>query len=69
MTKREYIHSLQKKLKQINQVIDFKILHGLKYHEEARRHKEILARIKKQRENTLFTNLTHLQGSLLSVFF
>lgn len=45
MTHEEYLSQLEKKIRILNRVIDYKILAGQKYANEAREHKIILRRI------------------------
>ena len=54
MTKEQYIHKIKKEMKQLNEVIDFKIIHGMRYSMEARRHRILLQKIRAQRTNKLY---------------
>lgn len=45
MSKHQYMKHISKELKKINEIIDFKILHGLNYKEETRKHKELLGQM------------------------
>jgi len=42
MSQHQYVKHINKELRRINEIIDFKILHGLSYREETRKHKELL---------------------------
>ncbi len=42
MNAREYAHSIDSEIKMINRIIDQKIIRGLNYYEDARRHKLLL---------------------------
>lgn len=54
MTKEQYIHKIKKEVKQLNEVIDFKIIHGMRYVNEARRHRILLQKIRAQRPNKFY---------------
>lgn len=45
MSKQTYIKHVGKEIKRINDIIDFKILHGLDYKSEIRKHKDLLSQI------------------------
>ncbi len=45
MTHEEYLNQLEKKIRILNRVIDYKILSGKKYSDEAREHKILLKKI------------------------
>lgn len=53
MSKETYLTIVQKKLERINTSIDFKILNGLNYQEEARRHKMLLDQVRKLRRKRI----------------
>ncbi len=58
MSKHQYMKHISKELKKINEIIDFKILHGLNYKEETKRHKDLLGQIsmfKPKRSFNLFS--------------
>ncbi len=42
MSKNKYIKEIERELQRLNEVIDFKILHGLAYKEETRQHRKLL---------------------------
>jgi len=48
MTPQEYKKVLASEIKKINQRIDLKILRGERYNDDSRRHKELLAKLKRQ---------------------
>lgn len=48
MSKREYIKALNDEIEKLNDIIDFKILHESDYRREARRHKKLLANIRRE---------------------
>jgi len=45
MNKHEIIRSLRREIKKVNYVIDQKIIHGLPYYRESRRHKFLKAQL------------------------
>lgn len=47
MRKYEIVRSLKKEIKKINYVIDSKIIQGLPYYNESRRHKFLTAQLKR----------------------
>ena len=61
MSQEEYIKILQRELKRINKIIDFKILNGEEYSKEMKEHKILLMKMrqhnhsKKNIFNRLFT--------------
>lgn len=48
MSKKQYIKALNEEIQKLNGIIDFKILHDADYKREARRHKELLTRIRRE---------------------
>ena len=58
MSKRQYIRVINEEIEKLNGVIDFKILHGSEYHKEARRHKKLLAQIRKTEARRSLQRLT-----------
>lgn len=48
MSKKQYIHTLNQEIQKLNGVIDLKIVHGSDYKLEARRHKRLLAQIRRE---------------------
>jgi len=47
MSQREYLKALNTELQKLNEIIDWKILHDVQYRREARRHKMLLAQIRR----------------------
>jgi predicted SprT family Zn-dependent metalloprotease len=45
MSKHKYVKEMERELHRINEIIDFKILHGLVYREETRQHKKLMSQI------------------------
>jgi hypothetical protein len=45
MSKHKYTKEMERELHRINEIIDFKILHGIAYREETRLHKKLLNQI------------------------
>ncbi len=48
MSKQEYIKALNREIQKLNGVIDWKIIHHADYHREARRHRTLLAQLRKE---------------------
>lgn len=48
MSKREYLEALNTEIQKLNGVIDRKILNNADYRREARRHKVLLARLRRE---------------------
>jgi hypothetical protein len=61
MSKREYLKALNDEIQKLNAIIDTKIMHQADYRREARRHKELLRQIRRERSNRTF-------GRVLSLF-
>jgi len=57
MTRSQYIARLRKQLTHINQVIDYKIMHDMRYQAESRKHKLIVQRIREQTRQKYFGRL------------
>jgi hypothetical protein len=61
MSKNTYVKYVENELKRINEIIDFKIAHGLGYKEETRMHKSLLTQISsmkpKKRSFSIFSFL------------
>ncbi len=45
MTQYKYVREMERELKKVNEIIDFKILHGFGYREETRIHKKLLSQL------------------------
>jgi hypothetical protein len=55
MTQHKYIKEMERELKKVNEIIDFKILHGFGYREETRIHKKLLNQLSSfRRQKTKF---------------
>jgi hypothetical protein len=48
MSKQEYIKALNREIQKLNGVIDWKIIHHADYHREARRHRTLLAQLRRE---------------------
>ncbi len=46
MSRQEYLKLLEKELHRVNKIIDYKILHGEEYKNEARDHKLLLRKVR-----------------------
>jgi hypothetical protein len=57
MSKHKYVKEMERELQRINEVIDFKILHGMAYREETRMHKKLLNQISSIRRQKRSFNL------------
>lgn len=57
MSKQKYIKEMERELERINEIIDFKILHGMSYHEETRMHRKLLSQIGSSRRHKRSFNL------------
>lgn len=57
MSKHKYIKEMERELHHINEIIDFKILHGLAYRDETRMHKKLLNQIGSARRHKRSFNL------------
>ncbi|MBP9771768.1 MAG: hypothetical protein KBD16_02475 [Candidatus Pacebacteria bacterium] len=57
MQYKEYKQHLEQELETLNWVIDEKILRGLSYKSEARRHLDLIKQARRERRRPLFTRL------------
>lgn len=48
MSKRQYLKALNTEIQKLNGVIDLKILHDRDYRREAKRHRQLLAEIRRE---------------------
>ncbi len=64
MSKFETIHTLQAEIKRLNREIDHRILRGVAYRSEARRHKDLLRQLEGVRRRVMWGRAF----SLLSLF-
>jgi hypothetical protein len=55
MSNHQYRSRLEQEINKINKVIDNKIFFGLDYREDARRHKKLLAQIRKTRKASIWS--------------
>lgn len=53
MSKNQYINSLELQIKALNERIDAKIVKGMAYREESRRHKMLLQKLREQQKHGL----------------
>ena len=58
MTRHQYTKNIQSELRKLNERIDYKILRGFQYADDSRRHKMLLARIRKQKKVGFFGRIT-----------
>lgn len=58
MSYQEYIKQIERELKRLNKVIDYKILNGERYTDESKEHKNLLKIIKNNKpvKSNFFTN-------------
>jgi len=57
MTRHQYTQNIQKELRVLNNLIDYKILRGQAYARESKRHKELLRSMTRQTKSGLLTRL------------
>lgn len=57
MSQREYLKALNAEVQKLNEVIDWKIVQDIDYRREARRHKALLARIRKDESRRRFSRV------------
>ena len=57
MTKYQYFRALENELAELNRAIDRKIVLGLKYNEEAKKHKMLVRKVKFLRGKALLTRM------------
>jgi hypothetical protein len=53
----EYATLLEKELTTLNWIIDEKILHGISYHREAKRHRELIKQARRERRRPFFARV------------
>lgn len=61
MSKKQYLKALNAEIQKLNGIIDAKILYERSYHREARRHKKLLAELRREEVSRAF-------GSLVNIF-
>ncbi|QQR82177.1 hypothetical protein IPJ70_02730 [Candidatus Campbellbacteria bacterium] len=64
MKYQEYIQYIDKEIDHLNWVIDEKIMQGISYRAEAKRHKELIQWARRNRRPSLFKRL----GSVMALF-
>ncbi len=57
MSQREYLKVLNKEIQKLNEIIDRKILDDCDYRREARRHKTLLAQLRRDESRRRFSRL------------
>ncbi|MFZ4500232.1 MAG: hypothetical protein ACOYMZ_01890 [Minisyncoccia bacterium] len=57
MTRTQYTKAIELELARLNERIDAKILRGQRYAEESRKHKQLLAQIRRQSRASMFSRL------------
>lgn len=57
MTPKQYTRNIEREIKQLNRLIDFKILNGLHYREDSRKHKTLLQKLRHQHRRGLFSGI------------
>ena len=60
MSKKQYLKALNKEIQELNQVIDLKIITEHNYRREARRHKKLLAEVRRQEVRRSFFDLSRM---------
>lgn len=62
MTKTQYLHIVEKEITHLNDRIDRRIISGLGYDSEARRHKRLVGLTKELRRKNLFGRIWGMVG-------
>lgn len=57
MSQREYLKALNEEISKLNHIIDLKIMHHADYKREARRHKILLAQLRRNEVKKSFSRL------------
>lgn len=57
MNRKEYLRALNEEIQKLNGIIDYKILHNDDYRREARRHKRLLAQLRKEQSSRLIAGM------------
>ena len=57
MSRQEYLKLLEKELQRVNKIIDYKILHGLEYRNEARDHKMLLRKVRQNNHRSFLNKM------------
>ncbi len=66
MNRFEYLNQLEKKIRILNRVIDYKILHGQKYNKEARDHRLLVEKIW---EHKVYSQNAPVKSNFFNRFF
>ena len=59
MSEREYLKALNAEIAKLNQIIDLKIIRDSNYKREARRHKKLLAELRRNEARRSISRLVH----------
>lgn len=57
MTPNQYKNMIEKEIQKVNERIDYKIVHGMRYSDESRKHKLLLQKISRYRTENIFSRL------------
>ncbi|MDP3710752.1 MAG: hypothetical protein Q8R29_03485 [bacterium] len=57
MSKKQLISTIFQELKNLNQVIDMKIIRGVSYQQDALRHKKLLSQLGRETQNSKLTQV------------
>lgn len=57
MSKHKYAKEIEREIQRVNEIIDFKILHGMSYQEETRMHRKLLGQLGTMRRHKRSFNL------------
>ena len=57
MSRKQYITALNVEIQKLNGIIDHKIIHNGDYKSEARRHKKLLAQLRREQSNRMLSAL------------
>ncbi len=57
MSEKQFKNYVDKELRRLNEVIDFNIIHGLSYKQEAKRHKALIKQRQKDRYTDFFKKI------------
>jgi hypothetical protein len=60
MSQREYLKALNSEIQKLNEIIDRKILQDADYRREARRHKALLAQLRRDESHRKFSRLVRV---------
>jgi hypothetical protein len=68
MTQREMQEYLNQEIAKLNQKIDWKIVSGYSYRDDARRHKTLLTKVKKFNRRSAFRTWAHQMRNAIALF-